>query len=163
MIIERHLTPYLVFADDSVLVALQKMTENKERIVFCVDSNGLLQGSLSDGDFRRWIVAHPEADLEVAVQQVANTAVVSAPMGSTTEEILELLPAGAAHLPLLDDRGRLTALAINRDSELRIGDHRIGEGHPTFVIAEIGNNHQGDLDLGRRLVDAAADGGADWR
>ena len=81
MIIERHLTPYLVFADDSVLVALQKMTENRERIVFCVDSNGLLQGSLSDGDFRRWIVAHPDADLEVSVGQVANTSVVSAPLG----------------------------------------------------------------------------------
>ena len=161
MIIERHLTPYLVFADDSVLVALQKMTENRERIVFCVDSNGLLKGSLSDGDFRRWIVAHPDADLEVSVGQVANTSVVSAPLGSTSEEILELLPTGAAHLPLLDDRGRLTALAINRDAELRIGEHRIGEGHPAFVIAEIGNNHQGDLELGRRLVDAAADAGAD--
>ena len=161
MIIERHLTPYLVFADDSVLVALQKMTENRERIVFCVDSNGLLQGSLSDGDFRRWIVAHPDADLEVSVGQVANTSVVSAPLGSTSEEILRLLPTGAVHLPLLDDRGRLTALAINRDDELRIGEHRIGEGHPAMVIAEIGNNHQGDLALGRRLVDAAADAGAD--
>ena len=161
MIIERHLSPYLVFADDSVLVALRKMTENRERIVFCVDSNGLLRGSLSDGDFRRWIVANPDADLEVASAQVANTSVASAPLGSTTEEILELLPAGASHLPLLDDRGRLTALAINRASELRIGDHRIGENQPSFIIAEIGNNHQGDLELGRRLVDAAADAGAD--
>ncbi|WP_336703780.1 N-acetylneuraminate synthase family protein [Micrococcus terreus] len=161
MIIERHLSPYLVFADDSVLVALRKMTENRERIVFCVDSNGLLKGSLSDGDFRRWIVANPDADLEVASAQVANTSVASAPLGSTTEEILELLPAGASHLPLLDDRGRLTALAINRASELRIGDHRIGEDQPSFIIAEIGNNHQGDLELGRRLVDAAADAGAD--
>ncbi|SFV23748.1 N-acetylneuraminate synthase family protein [Micrococcus terreus] len=161
MIIERHLSPYLVFADDSVLVALRKMTENRERIVFCVDSNGLLKGSLSDGDFRRWIVANPDADLEVASAQVANTSVASAPLGSTTEEILELLPAGASHLPLLDDRGRLTALAINRASELRIGDHRIGENQPSFIIAEIGNNHQGDLELGRRLVDAAADAGAD--
>ncbi|WP_277245418.1 N-acetylneuraminate synthase family protein [Micrococcus terreus] len=161
MIIERHLSPYLVFADDSVLVALRKMTENRERIVFCVDSNGLLKGSLSDGDFRRWIVANPDADLEVASAQVANTSVASAPLGSTTEQILELLPAGASHLPLLDDRGRLTALAINRASELRIGDHRIGENQPSFIIAEIGNNHQGDLELGRRLVDAAADAGAD--
>nr|WDS96080.1 hypothetical protein mcr_00119 [Micrococcus sp.] len=161
MIIERHLSPYLVFADDSVLVALRKMTENRERIVFCVDSNGLLKGSLSDGDFRRWIVANPDADLEVASAQVANTSVASAPLGSTTEEILKLLPAGASHLPLLDDRGRLTALAINRASELRIGDHRIGENQPSFIIAEIGNNHQGDLELGRRLVDAAADAGAD--
>lgn len=46
MITERHLTPYLVFPEDSLLVALQKMTDNRERIVFVVDSHGFLAGSL---------------------------------------------------------------------------------------------------------------------
>jgi N,N'-diacetyllegionaminate synthase len=36
----------------------------------------------------------------------------------------------------------------------------LGEG-PAFLIAEAGVNHNGDLDLARRLVDAAADAGAD--
>jgi N-acetylneuraminate synthase/N,N'-diacetyllegionaminate synthase len=36
----------------------------------------------------------------------------------------------------------------------------LGEG-PAFVIAEAGVNHNGDLDLAHRLVDAAADAGAD--
>ena len=30
-----------------------------------------------------------------------------------------------------------------------------------FIIAEAGVNHNGDLDLARRLVDAAVDAGAD--
>ena len=41
-----------------------------------------------------------------------------------------------------------------------IRERVVGEG-PAFVIAEAGVNHNGDLDLARRLVDAAAEAGAD--
>jgi N,N'-diacetyllegionaminate synthase len=41
-----------------------------------------------------------------------------------------------------------------------VGGRRLGAG-PAFVIAEAGVNHNGDLDLARRLIDAAADAGAD--
>jgi N,N'-diacetyllegionaminate synthase len=44
--------------------------------------------------------------------------------------------------------------------ELTIG-RRIGPDQPPFIIAEIGANHNGDLQLCRRLVDAAKDCGAD--
>lgn len=44
---------------------------------------------------------------------------------------------------------------------IRIGDRWVGPGHPCFIIAEAGVNHNGDLDLARRLVDAAAAAGAD--
>jgi len=42
-----------------------------------------------------------------------------------------------------------------------VGSRRIGAGEPVFVIAEAGVNHNGDLDLARRLIDVAADAGAD--
>lgn len=44
---------------------------------------------------------------------------------------------------------------------IRIGPHDIGPGHPCLVIAEAGVNHNGDAELAHRLVDAAADAGAD--
>lgn len=37
----------------------------------------------------------------------------------------------------------------------------IGPGRPCFIIAEAGVNHNGDLDLARRMIDAAASAGAD--
>lgn len=37
----------------------------------------------------------------------------------------------------------------------------IGDGHPCFIIAEISANHNHDLDLALRIVEAAADAGAD--
>ena len=42
-----------------------------------------------------------------------------------------------------------------------IGERRIGPGYPCFVIAEIGINHNGDLDLARRLIDVAVAAGCD--
>jgi N-acetylneuraminate synthase/N,N'-diacetyllegionaminate synthase len=45
--------------------------------------------------------------------------------------------------------------------QLRIGGRGVGEGHPVFVIAEAGVNHNGDVAIGRALIDAAAASGAD--
>jgi N-acetylneuraminate synthase len=42
-----------------------------------------------------------------------------------------------------------------------IAGRPVGEGHPVFVIAEIGINHNGDLDMAKRLVEAAAAAGCD--
>jgi N-acetylneuraminate synthase len=47
------------------------------------------------------------------------------------------------------------------DNYLEVAGHRIGPGYPCFIIAEIGINHNGDLELARRLVDAAVAAGCD--
>jgi len=44
---------------------------------------------------------------------------------------------------------------------LTISGRTIGPGLPCFVIAEAGLNHNGDLSMARRLIDAAVDAGAD--
>ncbi|AZH79686.1 MULTISPECIES: N-acetylneuraminate synthase family protein [Microbacterium] len=42
-----------------------------------------------------------------------------------------------------------------------IGSRVIGGGRPAYVIAEIGLNHNGDVDIAKRLIDVAARAGAD--
>ena len=44
---------------------------------------------------------------------------------------------------------------------LQIGGRKIGHGEPCYVIAEVGINHNGDLAIAKRLVDAAVEAGAD--
>lgn len=44
---------------------------------------------------------------------------------------------------------------------MRIGERRIGDGAPTFIVAEIGNNHDGSVYQAERLIEAAAEAGAD--
>lgn len=42
-----------------------------------------------------------------------------------------------------------------------IGNKMVGPGHPCFVIAEIGINHNGDIELAKKLIDAAVLAGCD--
>src|SRR5688572_25722421 len=44
---------------------------------------------------------------------------------------------------------------------IRIGDRLVGEGQPTYIIAEIGINHNGSLDLAKMLIDGAVRAGCD--
>jgi len=44
---------------------------------------------------------------------------------------------------------------------LTIGSRAIGAGQPSFVIAEVGSNHNRDLDTALRLIEVAAESGAD--
>lgn len=44
---------------------------------------------------------------------------------------------------------------------VEIAGRRVGDGHPCYIIAEAGVNHNGDPDLAKRLIDIAADAGAD--
>ena len=45
--------------------------------------------------------------------------------------------------------------------EMKIGNKTVGEGHPTYVIAEIGINHNGDIDIAKGMIDAAVHAGVD--
>ena len=62
MIIERHLGPYIVHAEDPISRALEKISANRARVIFLVSQHGELRGALSDGDFRRWVSAQSEVD-----------------------------------------------------------------------------------------------------
>lgn len=44
---------------------------------------------------------------------------------------------------------------------IKIGDRLVGDGQPTYVIAEIGVNHNGFLDMALKLIDVAVEAGAD--
>lgn len=45
--------------------------------------------------------------------------------------------------------------------KVKLKDRYIGENEPVFVIAEIGINHNGDVDIAKKLIDAAMNAGAD--
>ena len=44
---------------------------------------------------------------------------------------------------------------------ITIGTKTIGKGNPVFIIAEAGVNHNGNLSLAKKLIDAAVEAGAD--
>jgi len=46
-------------------------------------------------------------------------------------------------------------------ASLQVGNRVVGPGQPSFVIAEVGNNHNGDFDRAIALIDAAKTANAD--
>jgi len=40
-----------------------------------------------------------------------------------------------------------------------VGNHHLGPGHPCYVIAEIGINHNGDMAIAKQLIDVAYEAG----
>jgi len=55
----------------------------------------------------------------------------------------------------------MTSLPKNLPNRIKVGKKYIGEGEPTFFIAEIGNNHNGDYYLAKKTIEEAAKAGAD--
>ncbi|MBW6467367.1 MAG: N-acetylneuraminate synthase family protein [Brevefilum sp.] len=45
--------------------------------------------------------------------------------------------------------------------EILIGNKLVGDGHPTYIIAEIGINHNGSVEIAKELIKAASDAGVD--
>ena len=45
--------------------------------------------------------------------------------------------------------------------EVKIGNRMVGDGHPVYIIAEIGINHNGDVEIAKRMIAAAVNAGAD--
>lgn len=45
--------------------------------------------------------------------------------------------------------------------EIKLGNKLIGDGQPAYIIAEIGINHNGDLEMAKKMISAAAHAGAD--
>lgn len=44
---------------------------------------------------------------------------------------------------------------------VKIGDREVGDGHPIYIIGEIGLNHNGDVELAKKLIDLAKMAGCD--
>src|SRR6516164_5117042 len=43
---------------------------------------------------------------------------------------------------------------------VKLGNVEVGSGFPPYIIAEVGSNHNGDMNLCGQLIDAAAEAGA---
>jgi N-acetylneuraminate synthase len=161
MLLINKIQEYICFSETSIADALKKISKNKSRIVFIVSEHGRLLGSLSDGDVRRWLLESGELDLTFSVKRVMNKSVKSLHVGTNQQEIKENFVGGVDCIPLIDKSNHLVQLAFHKRDGFFVGNKEISEQAPIFIIAEIGNNHQGDINLAKRLVDHAVDANVD--
>src|SRR4051794_15260735 len=131
MIIERDIGPFLVLASESLSVALDKITANKSGFVVCINEHGALEGVLTDGDFRRWMIRKQEFKADIPVGTICNRVVTTALVDSPAKDVAVLFSDKVDFVPLLDRSGKVRAIAREGAAELWIGSRVIAEDSPS--------------------------------
>lgn len=161
MILNKNITSYVISEFASLQEALNKINENRHRIVYVVDDKNYLVGSLSDGDVRRWLMNSQSLNLQEYVGSIANKPCFSLSIDTESKKIESSFNEKILSIPLVDDNNHLVAIAESKPSYFEIGSNRISKEDPVFIIAEIGNNHQGDINLAKSMVDLACEAKVD--
>ena len=160
MIIDKDLSKYIVNSEDTILCALDQISTNCLGFVFSVTEAGVVEGILSNGDFRRWVITTKNINLNQSVSIISNKNFKFLFCGEE-EKAHSMITVQIPCLPILDSQKRLVAVAIKREEKITIGQYTVGDKSPVFIIAEIGNNHNGNMDFAKKLIDCAAAAGAD--
>lgn len=161
MRIEKRIRSYIIFSGESILDALKKINDNQSRIVFVVEDSGVLIGAVSDGDVRRWMTETSFPDLNSPIDSIMNRQCKKALVTNSHTEIAALFSDEAGLIPLIDTMGRFVALARKGIGGFQLAEYLITDESAAFVIAEVGNNHNGDIELAKELVDLAIESKAD--
>jgi sialic acid synthase SpsE/sugar phosphate isomerase/epimerase len=160
MLIDRQIKQLTISSEESVINALQKMCQNGSREILLISESGVLEGVFTDGDLRHWLSGQKDANLNKQVVEAANRNFIATRATCSTEKIVAMFTDKIRFIPLLDSQDRLVAVARKDEVHFQIGDFVIDGTGPAFIIAEIGNNHNGDIELAKKLVDCAVAAGA---
>lgn len=160
MYINRDIESFKIAYTESILEALKKLSDKKTKILFVVDHNEAVIGSLADGDIRRYLVEKSQ-DLNSSVLTAVNKDFQYIYNDQPISNGYNLLTSRVKNVPILDRSDLLIGVIGTDEPVIEIAGKKIGDKEPTFIIAEIGNNHNGSLELAKELVDHAADAGAD--
>ncbi len=161
MFIDQNIEKFVVLSSWPITEALKKTSNNGVRVAYCVSAGGHLEGIVTDGDLKRWIVNDNKLDSETLVSQIANKDFLWANNQESVANIEQKFTQKIKEIPLLDEHRRLKAIAFDKPNQIRIGNRVVSTSSPSFIIAEIGNNHQGDIKLAKKLVKISKEIGAD--
>ena len=161
MIISKNIKEYSFSNELSIKSALEHLEETGLQILFLVSSIGKITGVVTDGDIRRWILSQSVVDISNPIAVAAPSSFVSARQGSRASELTSVLATGKKVIPLMDEEGFLVGVVSEKTDTIKIGTRKVGSKYPVYIIAEIGNNHQGSLDVAKALIEIAASAGVD--
>ena len=161
MIFSNSITNYTLFSECSISEALEKISKNKEKVLFVVSEHGVLKGSVTDGDIRRWLITSKVVDLSQPITNVMNSNTKALSVGSDKKLISEQFYKGVVCVPLVDDSKHIVKLVFKSTQGFLVLGREISDSAPVFIIAEIGNNHQGEISIAKELIDDAVKAGVD--
>ena len=139
---------------------IQKLDHAEFKVIFLIDEFGILKGSVTDGDIRRAFIKRNNLNVDTLASVIMNEKMKLILQGHEDDQISNEDWLRFKALPIVDDKGLLIGLKTNSKQQFQIGSETIGTNFDTFVIAEIGNNHNGSYELGKKLIDNAVSAGA---
>lgn len=156
IILRQDLDNFLVSEDTDLMSVLKKIEINKTRIVFVVDQFGYLIGAITDGDIRRQILNNQNIS-KIKAKNICNRNIKKASISHSVDHISNLIDftKGITLIPVVNHEDKLIKIANFWDGSIHIGSKRIDRLSKPYVIAEIGNNHNGSLSLAKDLILAA--------
>jgi dTDP-glucose pyrophosphorylase/predicted transcriptional regulator len=99
----------LAVASDSIQEVMKRMNSSRLEIILVVDPQGVLLGTVTDGDIRRGILSG--IDVEQPVSLIMNPKPVTVCVGTSESEMLGLMrKRSIRHLPVVDGRRHLVGL-----------------------------------------------------
>lgn len=103
--------PFLVPKTHTIRQAMEQLEKTEEKIVFVVDENSRLLGSLTDGDIRRWILS--DGDLKAQVLRICNCHPHVAEEGFAIERIrAEMLAGNFGCVPVVNSLREVVQLVF---------------------------------------------------
>ena len=102
MIIIRNIENYIVYSEDEIRNAIQKIEKNNSGLVFLVNHHGELDGVFTDGDFRRWVITQDKVDLALKVCEVSQSNFASVREEESPEKIQKKFSEEIKLIPILD-------------------------------------------------------------
>ncbi len=106
----------LMPTDTSIKLAMQKLNETAERILFIVDNKGRLLGTVTDGDIRRGIIDGGKFSDKVEKVMHRNFTAVTLNKSYTEENVKKLMiETKLEQIPVLDDAGIIVDVILWTD------------------------------------------------
>ena len=101
---------YLTNRKASVVDALQKIDKNSKGLLFVINEEFILEGVITDGDIRRWLIRTGE--LHGAVENFMNTQPCVMHNKNIDDAIKIMDEKKITALPVVDDDGKLYDIII---------------------------------------------------
>ena len=111
MYIHKPSDEYLISTNDSLKIAIEKLTINKSRIVFVQDKSKKIVGTITDGDIRNLILKSESLDTAIVSKTFMNQNFFYASTSTSKDAIRSLLESKHNVIPILSTDNKITAIA----------------------------------------------------
>lgn len=163
---------YLIYPDSTVVEAMQKIDINAKGILFVIEQNNKLDGVVTDGDIRRWLIK--TGDLQSSVRQIMNPSprVLYRKDIKTAQEYM--IKHHITALPIITTRGCINDIVFlqqemieTEEEEPKLGDVSVvimagGKGTRLYPYTKILPKPLipiGDIPIMERIIDRFTDAG----